>query len=102
MAANATAILWLAQRQRQTAEPAGRAMGKWVNTITQGRVAETLAWARRLLAEGSEAGNIDLQIFGHRARLSSHFYLGELHEALEQRDELLALYDPQRAAAGWS
>ena len=43
-------------------------------------------------------GNIDLQILGHRASLSSHFYLGELNEALEQRDKVLALYDPQRAA----
>jgi predicted ATPase len=70
----------------------------WVNTITQGRVAETPDWARRLLAEGNQSGNIDLQILGHRASLSSHFYLGELNEALEQRDKVLALYDPRRAA----
>ena len=49
-------------------------------------------------AEGNQSGNIDLQILGHRASLSSHFYLGELNEALEQRDKVLALYDPRRAA----
>ena len=48
----------------------------------------------RLLVEGRQSGDIDLQIFGHRALLSSHFYLGELQEALEQRDRILALYDP--------
>jgi hypothetical protein len=35
---------------------------------------------------------------GHRASLSSHFYLGELNEALEQRNKALALYDETRAA----
>jgi tetratricopeptide (TPR) repeat protein len=70
----------------------------WINTITQGRVAESPDWARRLLTEGNQSGNIDLQILGHRASLSSHFYLGELNEALEQRDKALVLYDPQRAA----
>jgi tetratricopeptide (TPR) repeat protein len=35
---------------------------------------------------------------GHRASGFSHFYLGELKGALEQRDRALALYDAQRAA----
>ena len=95
--ANATAILRLAQRQGRPQSLLVGLWGMWVNTITQGRVAETPDWARRLLAEGTQSGNIDLQIFGHRASLSSHFYLGELNEALEQRDRVLALYDPRRA-----
>jgi tetratricopeptide (TPR) repeat protein len=72
--------------------------GTWINTITQGRVAETPEWARRLLTEGNRNGNIDLQILGHRASLSSHFYLGELNEALEHRNKALALYDEGRAS----
>ena len=96
--ANATAILQLAQRQGRPQSLLVGLWGMWVNTITQGRVAETPDWARRLLAEGNQSGNIDLQILGHRASLSSHFYLGELNEALEQRDKVLALYDPRRAA----
>jgi class 3 adenylate cyclase/tetratricopeptide (TPR) repeat protein len=96
--ANATAILQLAQRQGRPQSLLVGLWGMWVNTITQGRVAETPDWARRLLAEGNRSGNIDLQILGHRASLSSHFYLGELNEALEQRDKVLALYDPRRAA----
>src|SRR4029077_16129354 len=96
--ANATAILQLAQRQGRPQSLLVGLWGMWVNTITQGRVAETPDWARRLLAEGNQSGNIDLQIWGHCASLSSHFYLGELNEALEQRDKVLALYDPRRAA----
>ena len=69
----------------------------WVNTITQGRIADSLEWAQRLLAEGDTGGDIDLQIFGHRAAMISHFYLGELLEAREQGNRVLALYDPQRA-----
>jgi tetratricopeptide (TPR) repeat protein len=95
---NATAILDLAQRQDRPQSLLVGLWGMWINTITQGRVAETPQWAQRLLTEGNESGNIDLQILGHRANLSSHFYLGELNEALEQRDKALALYDPQRAA----
>ena len=95
--ANATAILWLAQRQRQPQSLLLGLWGTWINTITQGRVAETPAWARRLLAEGVQSGNIDMQIFGHRALLSSHFYLGELQQAVEEGDRVLALYDPREA-----
>ena len=44
-----------------------------------------------------EAGNIDLQIFGHGAAMISHFYLGQLLEAREQGNRVLTLYDPQQA-----
>jgi tetratricopeptide (TPR) repeat protein len=95
---NAAAILQLAQRQSRPQSLLVGLWGTWINTITQGRVAESPDWARRLLTEGNQSGNIDLQILGHRASLSSHFYLGELNEALEQRDKVLVLYDPQQAA----
>jgi hypothetical protein len=98
--ANARAILHLAQRQDRPQSLLVGLWGTWINTITQGRVAETPDWAQRLLTEGNQSGNIDLQILGYRASLSSHFYLGELKEALEQRHKVLALYDPQRAARG--
>ena len=77
-ASNATAILRLAQRQSQPQSLLVGLWGMWINTITQGRVAETPPGLERLLAEGKQNGDIDLQILGHRARLSSHFYLGEL------------------------
>src|SRR5262249_4373658 len=96
--ANATAILQLAHRRGRPQGLLVGLWGTWINTITQGRVAETSDWARRLLAEGDRSGNVDLQILGHRATLSSHFYHGELNEALEQRNKALALYDETRAA----
>jgi predicted ATPase len=95
---NVTAILQLAQRQDRPESLLVGLWGTWINTITQGRVAETLALARRLLTEGDQRGDIDLQILGHRASVSSHFYLGELNEALEQFNKALALYDEKRAA----
>lgn len=95
--ANAKAILELAERQGRPQSVLVGLWGMWINTITQGRVAESLDRARRLLAEGNQSGNVDLQILGHRASLSSHFYLGELNEALAQRDKVLALYDTERA-----
>jgi hypothetical protein len=95
---NATAILDLAQRQGRSQSLLVGLWGMWVNTVTQGRIAETPHWAQRLLTEGNESKNVDLQILGHRASGFSHFYLGELSEALEQRDKALALYDPKRAA----
>jgi class 3 adenylate cyclase len=94
---NAAAILRLANSQDRRQSLLIGLWGTWVNTITQGRVAEAPEWAQRLLAEGSKAGDIDLQILGHRGSLSSHFYLGELREAHEQGNRVLALYDPSRA-----
>ncbi len=94
---NAAAILQLAQRQDRPQSLLVGLWGMWINTITQGHVAESPNWAQRLLTEGSQSGNIDLQILGHRASLSSHFYLGELNEALKQRDKILVLYDPRQA-----
>ena len=94
---NAAAIL---QRAKNQGKPQSLLIGLWgmhVNALTQGRIAESLEWAQRLLAEGSEAGDIDLQIFGHASAMNSHFYLGQLLEAREHGDRVLALYDPQRA-----
>jgi class 3 adenylate cyclase/tetratricopeptide (TPR) repeat protein len=97
--ANATTILWLAaQRQDDPESLLIGLWGLWINTITQGRVAETTAWARRLLDSGRTRGSLDLEIFGERALLSSYFYLGRLEDARGQRDRILALYDPRHAA----
>jgi tetratricopeptide (TPR) repeat protein len=95
---NATAILQLTQRQSRPQSLLVGLWGMWINTITQGRIAESPHWAGRLLTEGNLSRNIDLQILGHRASLSSHFYLGELNKVLAQRDKVLALYDLRRAA----
>jgi class 3 adenylate cyclase/tetratricopeptide (TPR) repeat protein len=95
--ANAAAILRLAKNQDRPRSLLIGLWGMWINTITQGRVAEAPVWVDRLLAEGDKRGDIDLRILGHRAGLSSHFYLGELYEAHEQGRRALALYDESRA-----
>jgi predicted ATPase len=48
---NAAAILQLAQRQDRPQSLLVGLWGMWINTITQGRVAESPDWARRLLTE---------------------------------------------------
>ncbi len=94
---NAAAILRLAKSQGRPQSLLIGLWGMWISTITQGRVAEAPAWAQRLLDEGDTHEDIDLQILGHRASMSSHFFLGELREADERSDRVMALYDPSRA-----
>jgi class 3 adenylate cyclase/tetratricopeptide (TPR) repeat protein len=95
--ANATAILELAKRQGTPESVLVGLYGLWINTLTQGRIAQALEWAERLLAEGNKAGDIDLRILGHTAAMISHFYLGQLVVAREHGERGLALYDPRRA-----
>jgi class 3 adenylate cyclase/tetratricopeptide (TPR) repeat protein len=94
---NATAILELAKKQGTPESLLMGLYGVWINTLTQGRVADSLGWAERLLAEGDRAGDLDLRVLGHTAAMISHFYLGQLLEAREYGDRGNALYDPQRA-----
>jgi class 3 adenylate cyclase len=94
---NAAAILRLARSQRNAQSLLLGLWWMWTNTITQGRIADSLPWAQRLLDEGGEAKDLDLQIFGAAATMVSRFFLGQLSEARAQADRVLALYDPRRA-----
>jgi hypothetical protein len=49
-----------------------------------GRAGWSLEWVQRLLADGTQAQDIDLQIIRHWAVMISHFFLGQLLEAREQ------------------
>jgi predicted ATPase/class 3 adenylate cyclase len=95
--ANATAILRLAEAQHNRRGLLLAMWWVWTTTITQGRIADSLPWVERLLAEGSQAGDIDLRIFGHATAMVQHFLSGRLVESHEQADLALALYDPQQA-----
>jgi tetratricopeptide (TPR) repeat protein len=97
VSANAETILRLAGSQGRPQSLLIGLWGRWISTITQGRVEEAPGWAERLLIEGGKDGNIDLQILGHRASMSCHFYLGELRDAHEEGNRVLALYDPSLA-----
>jgi tetratricopeptide (TPR) repeat protein len=71
--------------------------GVWISTLTQGRVAEALEWAERLLVGGNQAGDIDMRILGHTAAMISHSYLGQLLAAREHGNRSVAAYDLQHA-----
>jgi class 3 adenylate cyclase/predicted ATPase len=95
--ANALVLLDVAKRRGESRTLAVGLWAIWVGTITRGRVADSLAAAQRLLAEGELAGDLDLRIFGHGAAMISQFYLGELVKAREHGNQVLALYDPNHA-----
>ncbi|HEY4187650.1 MAG TPA: adenylate/guanylate cyclase domain-containing protein [Polyangia bacterium] len=94
---NAEAILRLAQSQGNVQSLLLALWCMWTAIITQGRIADSLPWARRMLAEGREAENVDFEIFGHAAAMVQHFLSGELAEARTHADRVFALYDPARA-----
>jgi class 3 adenylate cyclase/tetratricopeptide (TPR) repeat protein len=94
---NATAILRLAEAQHNRRSLLLAMWWVWTTTITQGRIADSLAWVERLLAAGSETDDLDLRIFGHATAMVQQFLSGRLVESREQADLALALYDPQRA-----
>jgi class 3 adenylate cyclase/tetratricopeptide (TPR) repeat protein len=95
--ANATEMLRLAELTHDRQSLLVGLWGTWVSTITQGRVADAPEWAQRMLEEGEKHDELDLQILGHRAFVSSRFYLGELHRANEAGERVDALYDPSLA-----
>ncbi len=99
VAENAAAVLRLAESQGNAQSRLLAMWWVWTNTITQGRIADSLPWVQRLLAEGSKADDIDLRIFGHATAMVQHFLGGQLLESREQADRALALYDPARAEA---
>jgi class 3 adenylate cyclase len=94
---NAAAILRLAESRDNAESLLLATWWVWTNTITQGRIADSQQWVERLLAGGSERGDIDLQIFGHATAMVNHFLSGRLAESREQAEWGLALYDPRRS-----
>lgn len=97
---NAAVILRLARSEGNRRSLLLAMWWVWSGTITQGRIADSWTWVERLLAEGREANDLDLQIFGHATAMVHHFLNGRLVESKAEADQALALYDPQRAE-GW-
>ncbi|MCW5621953.1 MAG: AAA family ATPase [Burkholderiales bacterium] len=94
---NARKILALAQGQGKAQSMRLGLWAIWVNTVTQGRVQDSLEWSEQLLSEGARVKDLDLRIFGHGASMISNFCLGRLIEAREHGDRILELYDPALA-----
>jgi tetratricopeptide (TPR) repeat protein len=93
---NTARILRLAWSQGNTQSLILGLWWMWTNTITQGRIADSLPLAQRLLDECEEIDDVDLKVFGAAAAMVSHFLLGQLSEADTHAERVMALYDPQR------
>ena len=70
--------------------------GLWVNSLTLGRLARSRDWANEMLATAREASDSELEICGHRAAMTSCFWLGDLKSARSHGDVIRQLYDPAR------
>jgi class 3 adenylate cyclase len=97
IAVNTTAILGLAREPRNARSLLLGLWWMWTNTVTQGRIADSVPWAEQLLEEGRATGDLDFQIFGNAAAMVPHFFLGELDVARREADRVRELYDLQRA-----
>jgi hypothetical protein len=64
--------------------------GLFCNVLTQGRVAESLSWAKELLDVATVTGDADLLMVGHTMS-GSHYWMGELTKAMEHVDKVLDL-----------
>jgi tetratricopeptide (TPR) repeat protein len=69
--------------------------GLFCNVLTQGRVAESLSWAKELLDVATVTGDADLLMVGHTMS-GSHYWMGELTKAMEHVDKVLDLYDAEQ------
>jgi len=97
IAVNTTSILGLAREPRNARSLLLGLWWMWTNTVTQGRIADSVIWADQLLDEGRATGDVDFQIFGNAAAMVPHFFLGELEAARQETVRVRELYDPQRA-----
>ena len=80
-----SAILDLAKSQRESRSLLLRLWAMWSNTVTQGRIADSMVWARRLLVESDQSQHPELLGFGHTFDSMSNYYLG--HRLLERVSE---------------
>jgi hypothetical protein len=72
----------------------------WTSTITQGRIADSLRWVERLLADAEGSNDVDLKMFGHATAMVQHFLRGELLASRKEAERAGALFDP-RLAERW-
>jgi class 3 adenylate cyclase/tetratricopeptide (TPR) repeat protein len=70
--------------------------GLWVHYMSAGRHAIAMEWAEELLETGVATGDDVLGLCGHRAAMTSNFWLGRLGEAVEHGHAITAAYDPER------
>ena len=67
--------------------------GLFWNVLSQGRVAESMPWAKQMLDAAEGSGDSDLLIIGHTLTCACCFWMGNITSGLAHCDETLALYD---------
>jgi predicted ATPase len=70
--------------------------GLWVHFMSAGQHATAVGWADELLKTGEATDDDVLVLCGHRAAMTSNFWLGNLDEAVEHGHAITAAYDPER------
>jgi class 3 adenylate cyclase/tetratricopeptide (TPR) repeat protein len=66
------------------------------NVMTQGRVAESLAWVNEARDAAKATGDADLLLTGHLLAFICYFWMGNLIESQEHGDKVLGLYDAEK------
>ena len=70
--------------------------GLMLNVLTQGRVAESLAWAEEMLSVADATRDADLLITGHTNACSCYCWAGEFTKAVEHAEKVLDLYNDEK------
>jgi predicted ATPase len=70
----------------------------WIqaNVMCQGRVAESLEWAKEMLATAKSTGDPDLLVTGHAIMVNAYFWLGRLVDCQAHANEVFTLYDEEK------
>ncbi|WP_076999645.1 AAA family ATPase [Variovorax sp. KK3] len=68
--------------------------GLFANTLSMGRVAESVQWAQQLLAMGQDGGDSDVLVTAHLMMCVSTFWLGDLLTCRTHAEALTHVYDP--------
>jgi class 3 adenylate cyclase/tetratricopeptide (TPR) repeat protein len=70
--------------------------GLWVHFMSAGLHAVAMQWANELLVTGADTDDEVLVLCGHRAAMTSNFWLGNLGESAMHGASILEAYDPER------
>jgi class 3 adenylate cyclase/predicted ATPase len=70
--------------------------GLWVHHLTSAHLERSRELAEELLSTAAQSKDEDLEICGHRAAMTSHFWIGNLVEARRHGDVIRALYHPEK------
>ncbi|MDM0106333.1 AAA family ATPase [Variovorax sp. J22R24] len=70
--------------------------GLFSNTLSQGRVAESVEWAEQLLAMGQQKDDSDILVTAHLMMSVSTFWLGKLLTSRAHAEALASIYDPAK------